>query len=173
MDPAYTIRPATPADFPAMGAVEITASQRFREVGLGLAAALPPLPVWHLRRAQEEGWAWVAASASGEVVGFLVGSVLDGVAHVDEVNVLPEHGRRGIGRALLETLAARAREQGLPAITLATFRHVPWNYPFYRSAGFRELGREELTPGLREIRRLESGVWIALAAERVLMRREL
>ena len=170
----YTIRLATPGDVPRIAVVEVEASRRFRQVGLALAADLPPLPEQHVRAAQAAGRAWVAVEpGGGQAVGFLVASVLDGAAHVDEIDVLPEHGGRGIGRRLLETLAGWAREEGLPAVTLSTFRRVLWNAPFYARAGFRELGDDELTPALREIREREAGVWIGAAAERVMMRRDL
>lgn len=173
MDPAYTIRPATPDDVPLLAGIEVAASRRFRDVGLSLAADLPPLPEPLVRRAQEEERAWVATDGAGTPVGFLVASVRDRAAYVDEVDVLPEHGRRGIARALLEAVAAWARSRGLEAVTLSTFRHVPWNAPFYLRAGFRELRDEELTPALAEVRECEAGVWISVAAERVILRRDL
>lgn len=37
---------------------------------------------------------------------------------------------------------------GLPALTLVTFRGVPWNAPHYERLGFRELAAAEITPGL-------------------------
>src|SRR5690349_18843714 len=59
----------------------------------------------------------------------------DGTAYVEEMDVLTDHGRRGLGGRLLEAVCTWAREQGHPAVTLSTFRDVPWNGPFYRDTG--------------------------------------
>lgn len=64
-------------------------------------------------------------------------------AHLEEVDVHPDHGRRGIGTALVQRVCEWAREQELVAVTLTTFREVPWNAPFYRRLGFEELPREQ------------------------------
>ena len=42
---------------------------------------------------------------------------------------------------------ARAR-RGQRALTLTTYRHLPFNRPFYERHGFQLLTAAELTPGL-------------------------
>jgi hypothetical protein len=42
--------------------------------------------------------------------------------------------------------------KGHPAVTLSTFRDPPWNGPFHRRHGFRDLRPDEWTPGMRAIR---------------------
>lgn len=54
------------------------------------------------------------------------------------MDVLRAFQGRGIGRALLSTAADWARANDLEALSLTTFRNVPWNAPFYASFGFRE-----------------------------------
>ena len=44
----------------------------------------------------------------------------------------------------------------MPAVTLTTFRDVPWNAPYYERCGFRTLTEAELTPELAEVRARES-----------------
>jgi hypothetical protein len=39
----------------------------------------------------------------------------------------------------------------MPAITLTTFSHIPWNQPLYEHLGFRVLSHDELGPGLLEL----------------------
>ena len=56
------------------------------------------------------------------------------------------------------------------AVTLSTFRDVPWNGPFYRKHGFRDLQPAEWTPGMRAIREKESQHGLCVA--RVFMGRE-
>lgn len=86
--------------------------------------------------AQRAGRLWVA-SEGGAPVGFALVTEIEGYAHLDEIDVLPPHGGRGIGSALLTTVCRWAKDNGYAAVTLRTFRDVPWNAPFYRSRGFR------------------------------------
>ena len=44
----------------------------------------------------------------------------------------------------------------MPAVTLTTFRDVPWNAPYYERLGFRTLAADEITPGLAAIRAHEA-----------------
>lgn len=80
---------------------------------------------------------------------------VDGFGHVEQVSLLPSHARRGVGRALIETVGEWAAERGLSGLTLTTFAEVPWNAPYYERLGFRVLADDEQGPALREIRRAE------------------
>ena len=72
------------------------------------------------------------------------------------MSVRPTAGHQGRGRALVEAVCSWAAANGYPAVTLTTFRDVPWNAPFYSKLGFREL--TELTPGLEAIRSHERAI---------------
>jgi GNAT superfamily N-acetyltransferase len=96
----------------------------------------------------------IVAVEGARVVGFALVSAHDDAAHLDELDVLPEAGGRGIGRALLEAAAAWARAHGHAQLTLTTFRDVPWNGPFYARAGFAVID-EPLPPRLAAIRARE------------------
>jgi GNAT superfamily N-acetyltransferase len=61
-------------------------------------------------------------------------------AHLEQLSVYPEHGRRGIGRSLLRAGITWATDHDYDQLTLATYRDVPWNGPFYASEGFVEIG---------------------------------
>jgi GNAT superfamily N-acetyltransferase len=61
-------------------------------------------------------------------------------AHLEQVSVHPDHGHRGIGRALLRSGIEWARANGYEELTLCTYRDVAWNGPFYASEGFIEIG---------------------------------
>jgi GNAT superfamily N-acetyltransferase len=65
---------------------------------------------------------------------------LGGGAHLEQLSVHPEHGRHGIGRALLRAGVEWTASRGYRELTLTTFRDVPWNGPFYASEEFVELG---------------------------------
>ncbi|WP_017792092.1 GNAT family N-acetyltransferase [Leucobacter salsicius] len=72
------------------------------------------------------------------LVGFAQVLLPDGLAHLEQLSVLPEHGRRGIGGALLEATVTEARGRGFAELTLRTYADVPWNAPFYARHGFVE-----------------------------------
>ena len=109
--------------------------------------------------------------AGRPAVGFAHVEVVDGVAHLEQLSVLPRAMRRGIGSALVEAACAWATTRGYPAITLITFEDVPWNAPFYAGLGFAPI--TELTPGLVELRDWERDLGLDTLGTRVVMRREL
>ena len=87
-------------------------------------------------RAAQPGFILVAGDPP---VGFAHLLDLDGRAHLEQVSVVPEHGRQGVGAALLEEVCRVAAAGGYPEVTLRTFADVPWNGPFYATHGFIEL----------------------------------
>ena len=77
---------------------------------------------------------------------------------------------------LIDHLAGWAVRRGLPALTLITFRGVPWNAPYYERLGFRELASGEVTPGLAALWAADRGTGRDTGRDspvRVCMRREL
>lgn len=59
-----------------------------------------------------------------------------GVAHLEQLSVLPGYGRRGYGRRLIEAAKDESRRHGYRRMTLRTYADVPWDAPFYSRAGF-------------------------------------
>lgn len=57
---------------------------------------------------------------------------------------------------LLERVIESARQMGYPAVTLTTFREVPWNAPFYTRLGFAMLDELTLPAGLAAKREQET-----------------
>jgi GNAT superfamily N-acetyltransferase len=109
-----------------------------------------PMPVDVLAAYAAAGRSWVA-EVDGAVAGYVVVDVVDGAAHVEQVSVHPAHQGAGVGRALLDHVARWAAARSLPAVTLTTFRDVPWNAPLYRHLGFVDLADDELGPELRAV----------------------
>jgi GNAT superfamily N-acetyltransferase len=148
--PDVFVRPATAADIGRMRAIEIAAGQLFLSVDMPEIAADDPPDVGLLNDHIDAGTAWVAEMESGgrsAVVGYVIASVVDGAAHVDQVSVDPSAERRGIGRRLLAVVAEWAMGRGISWLTLTTFRDVPWNGPYYARLGFEvmppsSIGRE-------------------------------
>ncbi|MET8682779.1 GNAT family N-acetyltransferase [Streptomyces sp. NPDC004732] len=152
------IRPATAADLPALQEIERAAGEPFRALGMAAIADDEPFTVEELDRYRRAGHAWVAVDADGAPAAYLIADPLpdDHALHIEQVTVHPRAARRGIGRALIEYVAERARAEGATALTLTTFTDVPWNAPYYARIGFRPLADTELTPALRRIRAHEA-----------------
>ncbi|WP_171169526.1 GNAT family N-acetyltransferase [Streptomyces sp. I05A-00742] len=170
MRPVHLRHPA-PAELPLLQDIERAAGLLFHGTGMAEIAEDEPLPLDRLERYRRDGRAWVADLGDGPVA-YLLADPVDGNLHVEQVSVHPDTARRGIGRALLDHLAAGARAAGIPALTLTTFTDVPWNAPYYERCGFRRLSDDDLTPGLRAIRAREAAHGLD-RWPRVCMRREL
>ncbi|PAY23844.1 GNAT family N-acetyltransferase [Dietzia natronolimnaea] len=168
----YRIRPAREIDLIVLQDIERSAGAPFADMGMTSVAEDDPPSIDSLREFVQNGRAWVSTDGSDRPVAYLLADVVDGNAHLGQVSVHSEVMRRGIGTALLNHMIGWAREHRLPAVTLTTYTHVPWNGPYYERHGFRYLAEHEESPGLREIRAAE----IAHGLDqwpRACMRREL
>lgn len=152
---AASIRAARLDDIEVMQAIETAAGSLFASIGMAEVAAHPPLAAAILAQYVRAGRAWVA-EVEGQPVGYALAEVIDNCGHLEQVSVHPAHGRQGLGRELIRAVIAWATARGLPALTLLTFRDVPWNGPYYASLGFRPLLESELGPELRRLRLHES-----------------
>jgi GNAT superfamily N-acetyltransferase len=165
----YEITGARPADLQSLATIELAAAS--------LLAGHAPDSVlaettsrFALEGAMRRGQLWVAR-ASGKPVGFAHVEVLEAAAaHLEEIDVHPEHGRRGVGRQLIAAVCDWATVHGYRSVTLTTFRDVPWNMPFYARLGFEEIPRSALGAVLRSIVRDETRRGLD-PARRVAMRR--
>ncbi len=167
----YAIRLARFEELPALREIERAAGKIFAEIGLENVASATPLLLDFLQAQQRAGLVWVLTDADDQPVGFAAASELDGELYLEEIDVHPAHGRRGLGRRLLETVCAWAEEQGYPAVTLSTFGDVPWNAPFYSRLGFRIVEGGEIGTGLQALLEHSARIWFPLV--RVCMRRDL
>ncbi|GAA2342463.1 GNAT family N-acetyltransferase [Streptomyces cuspidosporus] len=151
------IRQSTIEELPVLQDIERAAGLCFRDIGMDEIADDEPLSLEELAGYQRAGRAWVAVNGDDRAVAYLITDPVDGNMHIEQVSVHPDSARRGLGRALIEHAAGRAAAEGARALTLTTFVDVAWNAPYYAArCGFRTLGEDELTPGLREIRRHEA-----------------
>ena len=169
MMPTYAITAARPTDLPLLAAVELAAARLL--VGHAPETVLAETTsLEDLQNAQRQGHLWVAL-ADDLPVGFAHALVLEpGAIHLEEVDVDPEHGRRGLGRGLVEAVCASAKAAGSRCVTLTTFRDVPWNMPFYVRLGFEVIPPDELSPALHAVLQDETRRGLD-PARRVAMRR--
>lgn len=162
----WRIRLARPADADFLPAIERRAAELFRDDPD--CARLDFDDVWTAqehRRLIAKGHCLIA-EVGEEVVGFLATQPFGRELHLWEMDVLPAFQGRGIGAVLLRACLIDAENAGFRAVTLTTFRDLPWNGPFYTRLGFIEVEdlaahprlageiAEEIAAGLPEGRRI-------------------
>jgi GNAT superfamily N-acetyltransferase len=172
----YAIREARPEDLALLPAIELSAASLFAdrvgELGISREVLEGVKSVEDHRNAQRSGCVLVAVDRNDKPVGFALVIELDGALHLDELDVAPEHGRRGLGAALLEELFRWGKARGFGAVTLSTFRDIPWNRPFYARMGFVEVDPSGYSPGLAALVAGERERGLPIET-RVVMRRRL
>jgi GNAT superfamily N-acetyltransferase len=163
------IRAADKADLLSLDELEDAADERFTEWGIDLSSV-------SFDSADSDS----AQNKPGLVlvigrppVAFARAEWVDGNVHLAELAVHPNWGRRGLGGQLLEAVCFYAARAGARAVTLTTFREVPWNGPWYARRGFVELPcsqwgeeltalvRSEHTAGLEVAPRLVMRRWVS------------
>lgn len=159
------IRRPRPDELPRLQAVEIAAGACFAEVGMVEIARDDPPSLDVLGEHLCAGRLFVAGDPAG---AYVIWSYVDGAAHVDQVSVHPDHARLGVGRRLLD----RVQTVTGAALTLTTFRDVPWNAPYYARWGFEVVEAPAWGPGLVEVVRHENDLGLG-RWPRVVMRREV
>jgi GNAT superfamily N-acetyltransferase len=159
----------TPAQLPLLRAIELAAAQSFSLIDLPPARRLDSVPLDRLELARLEGLLWIAVNSTEAPIGFALAGVLADQVHLEELAVHPEHQRKGVGSALVNSVIAEARTRGCGGVTLTTYRFVEWNAPWYARRGFRELRVEERSAELHAV--VEREVSLGLARERRLVMR--
>jgi GNAT superfamily N-acetyltransferase len=148
--PGYRVARARPEDLGPLPAIERAAAQLLQ--GNAPASVLNEAKDYDtLANAVRQGRLWVALAGDTPVGFALVEMLADDLPHLDEVDVEPSHGRRGLGTALVRAVCEWAAASGFSMLTLTTFRAVPWNMPFYARLGFVEIPRELLRPELAAV----------------------
>jgi GNAT superfamily N-acetyltransferase len=166
----YPIAAARQKDVPFLPSIELAANALFDGYVAEDVPSVTTSPESH-EDAQREGRLWVALNDDVPIAFALVELIEPGAAHLEELDVHPDHGRRGVGGRLVMTVCAWAAARGFRAVTLTTFGEVPFNMPFYARLGFEVVPPEALTPALRS--RVEEEARRGLdPAIRVVMRRD-
>ncbi|MFI6325929.1 GNAT family N-acetyltransferase [Nonomuraea sp. NPDC050556] len=154
------VRWASAEELPDLVAIEVAADGLFAEVGI----VFPP----GTTMVEEVDDAAKVLVEGEPPAGFAMVSWVGGAVHLDQLAVHPGHMRQGIGGRLVEAVCDHAAAAGAAAVTLTTFRDVPWNAPWYAQRGFVVI--EDLGPELAALVEHERELGIELAP-RVVMRR--
>src|SRR5216683_6472813 len=143
----YSIRSARAEHIPALPAIELLAAQLLR-CHAPESVLAETTNERTFADAARDGRLWVASTGNMPVGFALVEMLADDLPHLEELDVDPSHGRRGLGTALVRAVCEWATVSGYVVLTLTTFRAVTWNLPFYARLGFVEIPRETLRPEL-------------------------
>lgn len=144
----WSLRLARPEDAAAMPAIERAAAALF--AGHPELGKLDPEHTWtapELERLIRMGHCLVS-HAGERMAGFLAAEPFRRELHLWEVSVHPDFQQNGIGTGLVRACLIDARNAGFAAVTLTTFRDLPWNGPFYARLGFAEVADHDRLHGL-------------------------
>lgn len=147
----YTIEQATADLVPLLAAIEVAAAGIFPPGSIPDHIRSDFTPVDKLHKAVQNSLLWAALDQAGNPVGYAYVRLIDHAALLAQIDVHPDHMRKGIGAALIGLVAGRLRQRKLPALYLTTFTHVPWNAPFYARLGFTALDDADVPQFLKDI----------------------
>ncbi len=160
----WTLRLARADDADAMHAVEDDAASLLREEPSLAGIPLPPSTSAESYRSTIAKGNCLVALRGEQVVGFAAAGRVGRELHLHELSVARAQQGQGIGATLLRALEIDARNCGCRAITLNTYRDIPWNGPFYARMGYVELSDFAGRPHLAQSH--EAAIAMGLPAER-------
>ena len=152
----FRLRNATALDIPQIRAIGGSATKRFGSIPelTDLANDLEePLTIQK----------WLAlgriylAEELGNAVGLIAVYPLDVALYIQEVSVIESHQGKGVGKFLMDAVfqwaLVRAMHDGTGTarVSLITYADVPWNGPWYRKHGFKEVDPALIGPWHVEI----------------------
>ncbi len=147
---AYRIRLARAEDAEAFHLIEDDAASLLREEPSLAETVIPPTAsVSDHARIIAKGRS-LAALIGEDIIGFAAIRAVGRDLHLAELSVARAHQRSGAGSLLLRAAMIDGRNSGYSAITLNTYRDIPWNAPFYARFGFVEVENLEGRPHLLE-----------------------
>ncbi|QXE10009.1 MULTISPECIES: GNAT family N-acetyltransferase [Pseudomonas] len=162
---SFVVRRARQSDADALPAIERSAAELFRsDPTLAWLADTDVASTAQHRQFIDHAHVWVAENTSAQLAGFIRALDVGKQLHVEELSVSLAFQGQGVGRDLLLAAIEHARREQMRAVTLTTFRDVPWNAPFYQRMGFVDVAPGEHAAHLLDA--LQKEVEHGFAAER-------
>jgi len=144
------VRAATPADIPSI--VKVSLSSETKEEIQGFST-----PEWvtysspeELRKAWAEenklkdGLEIIVAEKNGRIVGYIVFKMESDHCYIDNIDIVKDEQRKGIGRTLVEHIEGIAKANGrslMKTDTTESAQGVPWkSYGFWTKMGYKDTG---------------------------------
>jgi ribosomal-protein-alanine N-acetyltransferase len=137
-----TIRPCTPMDLERVAEIErVSFSDPWNFETFSAALALRHLRFLVAEEGPAPGEQEVGGGAERALVGYVVALVMADEGEIADVAVAPAARRRGVARALLDRVAADARDAGVGALYLEVRESNSAARALYGSLGFETVGR--------------------------------
>ncbi len=149
---AYALTRAARDDVAAIIDVHLASNRMFAGTGLLPDSELVnAVPAQVVEQSVGDGLVFVIRHHGDGVVAFAMCHLVEETLYLDQISVIPAHGRKGLGRRLVQRVLREAADLRLSTVTLSTFRDLAWNGPFYRKLGFREIPRRQLSEFMKEL----------------------
>lgn len=148
---AHNVSLARESDLPFLNGIELSAAAIFPRGALPDIVRTEAVPAETLAAAMLAGRLFVCRNDCGQPVGYAFWQEYGNSALLAQIDVLPQYGRCGRGKALVERIIADVAGAGLRDLYLTTFENIPWNAPFYQKIGFRITERDEQPRFIRDI----------------------
>jgi len=149
------IRAATPSDIPSIVNASVTSTTKEETKGFAAAEWVAFSSIEELRKVWAEGSRLkdgsevVVAERDGKVVGFIVFKLERDFVYIDNIDIVREEQRKGVGRALVAHVEGLALASGYSLMktdTTESAEGVPWkSYGFWIKMGFRDTGERLAT----------------------------
>jgi putative acetyltransferase len=139
---AFRLRPIAPSDDPAVAAIIRAVMPEFGACGRGFAIEDPEVDRMSATYAAPRSAYWVIEGAGAVLGGGGIAPLKggdEGTCELQKMYFLPAARGRGLGRRLLETCLARARELGFRRCYLETLTGMEAAQRLYLAAGFRKI----------------------------------
>lgn len=148
----YRIEIAQSKYISELPAISMAAAELFPVEDLPLELRSETIPIKMFEQATSQQRLWIAVDEiNDKAVGFAFLTEECGQIHLKELDVHPEHARKGIGSKLLSEVIIWAKNQKYKELTLTTFVHLPWNARFYEKFDFKVIEPSDLSACLTEI----------------------
>ena len=148
--PPDTTRPSMPPPPPPLGFRRVALEDLERVMEIERDGFTHPWSMDLLRREMVHDWSTIlvatatrrgpAGLTSEVIAGFIVYWLVHDELHVLNIATAVEERRRGVGRALMDEAAARARKAGAVLATLEVRRSNATALALYRDLGYRQVG---------------------------------
>ncbi len=146
----YTIQFVWESVIPLLNAIEAAAGTIFPLGSLPENILAERVPADVLMDALHQARLLVAVDAHQVPVGYAFWQDIDGSALLAQMDVHPQHGRKGLGTALVARIIDQVTQAGFPYLYLTTFSDIPWNAPFYQKLGFVLLDADDQPDFIKE-----------------------
>ena len=160
----WSLRLARAEDAEAFFEVEEDASELLKNEPSLAGIPVPPSRDAQTYRDMIKQRHCLVAHDDEQIIGIAAARPIGRELHRHELSVARQHQRRGIGAVLLNAVKIDARNAGIRAVTLHTYRDIPWNAPFYLRHGFAIV--DDIASHPRLAAGLEAAVDFGLPRER-------